>query len=55
MDKIRCNTFYHKLRVDRAEHPVLLTEAPMNPRANREKMIPLIFETFNVPSLSLAF
>jgi len=33
------------------DHPVLLTEAPLNPRRNREKAAEFFFESLNVPAL----
>lgn len=33
------------------QHPVLLTEPPLNPRSNRDTAAQILFETFNVPAL----
>ncbi|KAI9993912.1 hypothetical protein PInf_016434 [Phytophthora infestans] len=39
------------LNVQSEDHPVLLTEAPLNPVANRQRAGEVFFEAFNVPSL----
>uniref|UniRef100_A0A3Q3J2N1 Uncharacterized protein n=1 Tax=Monopterus albus TaxID=43700 RepID=A0A3Q3J2N1_MONAL len=53
MEKIWHHTF-QQLCVDPEDHPVLLTEAAMNPLENRQHMVEIMFECFNVPFIYMA-
>lgn len=48
------HTFTNELRVVPEEHNVLITEAPRNPKSDREKLTQIMFDYFNVPGLYVA-
>ncbi|KAM7394944.1 hypothetical protein PAMA_006604 [Pampus argenteus] len=48
MERIWHHTF-QQLCVEPEDHPVLLTEAAMNPLENRQRMVEIMFECFSVP------
>lgn len=43
------------LSVTPGEHPYLITEAVLNPRANREKLAQFFFESLSAPALHIAY
>ncbi|KAK4138816.1 Actin2-like protein [Trichocladium antarcticum] len=51
MERIWSYVYDEGLKTQSEEHPVLLTEPPLNPRSNRDTAAQILFETFNVPAL----
>ncbi|CAJ0539027.1 hypothetical protein HG530_007620 [Fusarium avenaceum] len=51
MERIWEYVYGEGLKTLSEEHPVLLTEPPLNPRSNRDTAAQILFETFNVPAL----
>ncbi|KAI9138152.1 actin-2 [Paraphysoderma sedebokerense] len=51
MERIWSWVYNEELKILSEEHPVLLTEAPLNPKQNREQIAQIFFETFNVPAM----
>lgn len=48
------HAFSEVMRCSPSEHPVLVTEAPWNTPANRERMAEIMFEEFKVPAFYIA-
>ncbi|KKY27334.1 putative actin [Phaeomoniella chlamydospora] len=51
MEKIWTYVYEGELKTLSEDHPVLLTEAPLNPRRNRDIAAQILFEQFNIPAL----
>jgi actin-related protein len=49
MQKIWQHCFYKELKKAPNEHKVFMTEPPLNPKKNREKMAEILFEEFEIP------
>ncbi|KAH7103234.1 actin-related protein [Auriculariales sp. MPI-PUGE-AT-0066] len=54
MERIWSWVYSEELGTLSEEHPVLLTEAPLNPRHNRDTAASIFFDTFNVPALYMS-
>ena len=47
MSHIWSHTFYDKLKIDPKDCKIVLTEPPLNPLANRKKLVETMFEGYN--------
>ncbi|XP_030076995.1 actin-85C-like [Microcaecilia unicolor] len=51
MELIWQNVYDNDLRIRSSDRPILVTEVPLNPLSNRERMTELLFESFKVPAM----
>ncbi|KAJ1084971.1 hypothetical protein NDU88_005108 [Pleurodeles waltl] len=49
------NIFYHGLRASPEEHAILLSDPPLCPTTNREKMVEVAFESLGCPGMYIAY
>eukprot|EP00930_Biecheleria_cincta_P095947 TRINITY_DN87832_c0_g1_i1.p1 TRINITY_DN87832_c0_g1~~TRINITY_DN87832_c0_g1_i1.p1 ORF type:complete len:305 (-),score=43.17 TRINITY_DN87832_c0_g1_i1:108-1022(-) len=54
LETIWRHAFCNELCICPEEHHILLTEAPIGPKANRERLTSMMFETFKVPGIYMA-
>jgi len=53
VEKVWHHLFYNELRAAPEDHPTIITVKPLAARADLEKTVQMMFETFSVPSLLL--
>ncbi|XP_055514617.1 actin-like [Leucoraja erinacea] len=49
------HVFYEDLKVCPEEHAILISDPPLSPTTNREKIAELLFERFNVPAMHVSY
>ncbi|XP_040588800.1 actin-85C-like [Mesocricetus auratus] len=54
MEKIWHHSFYHVLHIAPEQHPVMITEPPLNRADVKSRITQILFETFNVPAMYMA-
>ncbi|KAI6651958.1 hypothetical protein LOD99_4503 [Oopsacas minuta] len=50
-EKVLHHACYNELTVAPEDHPLLITEHPFNPKKNREDILQIAMETFNIPGV----
>jgi actin-related protein len=53
MEKVWHHTLFNELRVSPEDYALLMTDAPLNARENKEKMTEIMFEIFSIPQLQI--
>lgn len=54
IEKLWHHTFFNVLKVPPEEYGIVLTEAPLTPEMDREKVVAMMFDTFNAAALYIA-
>jgi len=50
-EKVIGYTYYNELKIAPEEQPLLLTDAPLTPKNQREKMVEILMEKFEIPAV----
>ncbi|CAH6793420.1 LOC102552318 [Phodopus roborovskii] len=54
VEKILHHSFYQVLHIAPEQHPVMITEPPLNSTEVKSRITQILFETFNVPAMYMA-